>query len=142
MAETEERRREKRLQYNWPVWFAANFEGELAQGQMMDISSGGAAFTCYSDRCPHGEQKITTRFSVPLYDEENSFDLENFIRDGRICRIDEISPYIRKVAIQFAEPLPFKPAEMDSMLESDRQAENDEMTEVEARAMASVPEQE
>ena len=142
MAETEERRREKRLQYNWPVWFAANFEGELAQGQMMDISSGGAAFTCYSDKCPHGEQKITTRFSVPLYDEENSFDLENFIRDGRICRIDEISPYIRKVAIQFAEPLPFKPAEMDSMLESDKQAENDELTEVEARAMASVPEQE
>ena len=142
MAETEERRREKRLQYNWPVWFAANFDGELSQGQMMDISSGGAAFTCYSDRCPHGEQKITTRFSVPLYDEENSFDLENFIRDGRICRIDEISPYIRKVAIQFAEPLPFKPAEMDSMLESDKQAENDELTEVEARAMASVPEQE
>jgi hypothetical protein len=141
MAETEERRREKRLQYNWPVWFAANFDGELSQGQMMDISSGGAAFTCYSDKCPHGEQKITTRFSVPLYDEENSFDLENFIRDGRICRIDEISPYIRKVAIQFAEPLPFKPAEMDSMLESDKQAENDELTEAEARAMASVPEQ-
>ena len=150
MAEVVERRREKRLRYNWPVWFAANFDGELSQGQMENISSSGAAFTCYTDKCPYNEHKITARFSVPLYDENNSFDLENFVRDGRICRIDEVSPFVRRVAVEFAEPLPFKPAEtadnetivIDSVLESDKQAENEKTAEVEARAMASVPEQE
>ena len=145
MAEVVERRREKRLRYNWPVWFATNFDGELSQGQMENISSGGAAFTCYADKCPYSEHKITARFSVPLYDENNSFDLENFVRDGRICRIDEVSPFIRRVAVQFAEPLPFKPAEttmIDSVLESDKLAENEKLAELEARAMASVPEQE
>jgi hypothetical protein len=117
---------------------------------MENISSEGAAFTCYTDKCPYNEHKITARFSVPLYDENNSFDLENFVRDGRICRIDEVSPYIRRVAVQFAEPLPFKPAEMadnettvmDGALESDKLAESEKVTAVEARAMASVPEQE
>jgi len=28
--------------------------------------------------------------------------MENFIRHGRICRIDELSPYVRRVAVQFA----------------------------------------
>ena len=141
MAETMERRREKRMQYNWPVWFAANFEGELTQGQMVNISSGGAAFTCYSDKCPHGGQKITTRFSVPLYDEDNSFNMENFTRDGYICRIDAMSPYIRKVAIQFAEPLPFKPSEKDRKANTaDETLEADKLTENEAKAMAASPE--
>ncbi len=47
-----ERRREARLQYSWPVWFAEDFDDILTQGQMVDVSSGGAAFTCYADKCP------------------------------------------------------------------------------------------
>jgi hypothetical protein len=107
-----ERRREARLRYSWPIWFAEDFDEILTQGQMVDVSSGGAAFTCYADRCPtHGEH-ITARFSVPRFGqcEEESFDLSNFIRDGKICRIDELGPYVRRVAIQFSEPLPFEPA--------------------------------
>ncbi len=106
-----ERRRERRLRYNWPIWFSENFSTLLTQGQMVDLSSSGAAFTCYSDRCPDAGEKITARFSVPRYGEDDSFDMENFIRDGQICRIDEISPFIRRVAVQFGEPLPFKPGE-------------------------------
>lgn len=106
-----ERRAEKRLRYSWPVWFAENFDDVLTQGQMVDVSSGGAAFTCYADRCPSTGGHITARFSIPRFPEEDTFDLENFIRGGRICRIDDLGPYLRKVAIQFYEPLPFKPAE-------------------------------
>lgn len=114
MTDNNERRIEKRLRYSWPVWFAENFNDILTQGQMVDISSGGAAFTCYADKCPWPGQHITARFSVPRHDTGESFDLENFIRDGHICRIDEISPYVRRVAIQFADPLPFKPGELDN----------------------------
>ena len=44
-----ERRREQRLRYHWPVWFAEDFNEMLLQGQMVDVSSGGAAFTYYAD---------------------------------------------------------------------------------------------
>jgi hypothetical protein len=45
-----------------------------------------------------------------MFEETDSFDMANFIRDGRICRIDELGPFVRRVAIQFSEPLPFNPA--------------------------------
>ena len=105
-----DRRTEPRLRYSWPVWFAENFADILTQGQMVDISSGGASFTCYADSCPAAGEHITARFSVPRFSEEESFDLENFIREGRICRIEEMGPYLRRVAVQFSDPLPFQPA--------------------------------
>ena len=107
-----EKRQEERLNYNWPIWFAENYDHVLAQGQMVDISSKGAAFTCYADRCPQSGEEIMARFSVPSHAPDCDFDLENFIRKGYVCRIEEISNFVRKVAIQFAEPLPFKPAEI------------------------------
>lgn len=106
-----ERRTEPRLRYSWPVWFAEDFTDVLTQGQMVDISSGGAAFTCYADTCPTAGGQITTRFSVPRFADEDSFDLENFIRQARICRVEEMGPFLRRVAVQFSDPLPFKPAE-------------------------------
>ena len=80
MSAESERRRERRLRYNWPIWFSENFGGLLTQGQMVDLSSSGAAFTCYSDHCPDAGEKITARFSVPRYGSDDSFDMENFIR--------------------------------------------------------------
>ena len=54
MNATHERRTEERLRYHWPIWYAEDFNGELSQGQMADISSRAAAFTCYADeQCPH-----------------------------------------------------------------------------------------
>lgn len=111
--QTNERRREKRLNYHWPVWFAEDFNDVLSQGQMVDLCSSGAAFTCYSDVGVYEGQYITTRFSVPHYGEDNSFDLENCIRSGFVCRIENINPYMRKIALQFAEPLLFRPGEQE-----------------------------
>ncbi len=112
MSSITERRIEKRLRYNWPIWFAEDFSESLTQGQMVDISSSDAAFTCYADSCPRVGDHITARFSVPRYGAGEAFDLENFLRSGHICRIDELSPFVRRVAIQFGEPLPFKPGEI------------------------------
>jgi hypothetical protein len=114
MAELIERRQEKRLRYHWPVWFAEDFGAILAQGQMVDISSGGAAFTCYTQECPAEGQAITARFSIPQYGTDASFDLSNFIRTGEVCRVEELNPYLRRVAVKFAKPLPFKPGEQDN----------------------------
>lgn len=111
MKETE-RRRERRLRYHWPVWFAEDFNETLVQGQMIDVSSGGAAFTCHADHnCPYPGQQITTRFSVPRLRSEDSFDMASFTRVGQICRVDHVNDFLRCVAIQFAEPLTFEPGE-------------------------------
>lgn len=107
-----ERRREQRLRYHWPVWFAGDANDGLIQGQMVDISSKGAAFTCHADESGHYTgQDITARFSVPDFGPDDSFDMKNFTRDGRICRIEKVNSFLKCLAIQFAEPLPFKPAE-------------------------------
>ena len=109
MERDDERRREQRLRYHWPVWFAEDFAGMLGQGQMVDVSSGGIAFTCHNDQqCPYHGQHITARFSVPRIDKE-SFNMANCTRGGRVCRVDEFNPFLKRIAIQFAEPLPFKP---------------------------------
>jgi len=112
MEKDNERRHEQRLRYHWPVWFAEDFNEALLQGQMVDVSSTGAAFTYHADEnCPYPGQYITTRFSVPHFGENDSFDMANFTRTSRICRVDETNRFLRRIAIQFAEPLPFKPGE-------------------------------
>jgi hypothetical protein len=112
MNENNERRTEPRLRYHWPIWFAEDFSGELAQGQMSDISSKAAAFTCYDDgTCPYPGQQIIARFSVPRYGPDDSFDMADFTRSGHVSRVDSVNSFVRRVALQFADPLPFKPGE-------------------------------
>jgi hypothetical protein len=107
-----ERRRERRLRYQWPVWFAEDFDETLSQGQMVDVSSAGASFTCCADvNCPSLGQRVTSRFSVPRFCTDESFGLASFTRAGSVCRVNEISRFLRRVAVQFAEPLPFRPGE-------------------------------
>ncbi len=113
MADSNNNSTEKRLRYGWPVWFAEDFSDVLSQGQMVDIASDGASFTCYADKCPCEGQHITLRFSVPRYGADNSFDLENFVRSGNVQSISEAAPFVKTVEFMFSEPLPFKPGEID-----------------------------
>jgi hypothetical protein len=82
------------------------------QAQMFDVSSCGMAFTCDGDEayiCPG--QQITTRFSVPCFDSAKSPETVSFERTGCICRVDDLNSISRRIALQFAQPLPFKPGE-------------------------------
>jgi hypothetical protein len=112
MDENSERRKERRLRYHWPIWFAEDFNDTLSQGQMVDISSRSAAFTCHADeRCPYAGQHLTARFSVPRLLPGQAFDMTSFTRSGQVRRIDEVNRFLRRVAVQFVHPLPFKPGE-------------------------------
>ncbi len=130
MDKNNERRSEQRLRYYWPIWFAEDFDEALSQGQMLDISSRAAAFTCHADdTCPYLGQEITARFSVPRFGPDDSFDMANFTRSAHICRVDDVSRFLRRVAVQFAEPLPCKPGEQaDDKTESDTQQKLDPVT--------------
>ncbi|MBW8001399.1 MAG: PilZ domain-containing protein [Planctomycetes bacterium] len=112
MNEGDEKRIENRLRYHWPIWFAEDFNETLSQGQLVDISSSGAAFT-YQDEgnCPYLGQEVTARFSVPRFNAEDSFDMASYTRAVRVCRVDQINSFIRRIAVQFIEPLPFRPGE-------------------------------
>jgi len=112
MGQAAERRGEQRLRYHWPIWFAEDLNEILTQGQMVDVSSRAAAFTCPADEtCPYPGQQVTARFSVPRFGLGDGFDMANFTRSCHICRVDEVNRFMRRVAVQFAEPLPFKPGE-------------------------------
>jgi hypothetical protein len=110
--QTKDRRREERLRYHWPVWFAEDCEDVLIQGQMVDVSSEGAAFTCYShDQCPFEGERVTARFSVPKFSSDQSFDMKSFGRKAKVCRIERLNNFLNKIAVKFDDPLSFKPGE-------------------------------
>ncbi len=112
MEDNNERRSEQRLRYYWPIWFTRDFSHTLTQGQMVDISSKAAAFTCHADNdCPYPGQPIVARFSVPRYGPDDSFDMTDFTRQGHVYRVDHVNDFLRRIAVNFAEPLPFKPGE-------------------------------
>jgi hypothetical protein len=122
MDKANERRKELRLSYHWPVWFAEDFNEALSQGQMVDVSSNGAAFTCHHDEnCPYQGQELTARFSVPRFGPGDCFDMASFTRKGHICRVDEENQFLRRIAVQFAEPLPFRPGEQTDSESDTRQ---------------------
>ena len=115
MHKPNERRTEQRLCYSSPIWFGEYPKETLAQGQMVDISSKGAAFITYAhDSCPSFGQHIIARFRVPNYRPDHSFDMVNFTRSAHVCRVDKVYSSWRRVAVQFAEPLPFKPGEKNA----------------------------
>lgn len=108
------RRSEKRLRYCWPVWFGSDFSGQLSQGQMVDVNSRAAAFSCYSHQCPGKDQHITARFSVPIYGRDGSFDMGNYIRSGWVSRVDRVNAFLQRAVLQFEEALDFQPGEQPS----------------------------
>jgi hypothetical protein len=114
MEEANDRRTEQRLRYRWPIRFAGKSKEKPSPGQMVDVSSKGMALLCHADEnCPCLDQSITTNFSVPHFDSRDSFDTASFNRIGRVCRVDNLSSQVNRVAIQFAEPLFFKPGEQN-----------------------------
>jgi hypothetical protein len=116
MDKTKERRREERLRYRWPVWFAEDFTINVCEGLMIDVSSGGLAFTCKADdNCPYAGQRLVTRFSIPNMAAQDGAAMRSFTRSGDVVRVEALNNDLRRVAIQFHEPLSLKPCEQASV---------------------------
>ena len=112
MKKNAERRREQRLRYHWPIWFAEDFGKTLFQGQMLDVSSTSASFTCHIDaNSPRFGQQISTHFSIPRLGSDDLLDTVSLTRIGHIRRIEQIDNCLQCIAVSFAEPLSFRPGE-------------------------------
>ena len=108
-----ERRREQRLYYRRPMWYFQSLNKTRHKGQLVDISSNGMGFTCSmsNQNLLAAKQKITTRLDVPLFGKDGSFDMIRFDRTGQIHRVEKINNSTHRIALEFTQPLPFKPAE-------------------------------
>ena len=110
----DDRRSEQRLPLSWPVRLNTDTERRDLPGQMVDVSSHGAGLFCQANEtCPRRGQQVTAKFKVPHFGPGSSVELKDFTRTGRVCRVDEVDNFLRRVAIQFAEPLSFKPGEQN-----------------------------
>ena len=113
MGNTQNRRLEERLRYQWPVLFAEDFRESVSEGVMVDVSSGGMAFICgMDDNSPILGQQLALRFSIPRSDEDDFSAMTSFTRSGRVLRIENVNSSLRRVAVQFDEPLTLKPCEL------------------------------
>ena len=116
MDEYSDRRQEQRLDYRWPVWFSENFAESMAQGLMVDISSGGIAFDCPPDGMePRAEQHLTVRFSIPRFEGDDPTATVSITRTGHVCRIDSAESGAHRVVIEFDTPLALRPCEVTSL---------------------------
>ena len=116
MDQHSERRQEKRLAYRWPVWFSEDFAETMSQSLMVYISSGGIAFECRADdTCPHENQHLTVRFSIPRFEGDDPTATVSITRTGQVCRLEETESGIRRIAIQFDTPLALRPSEVTTL---------------------------
>jgi|WetSurMetagenome_2_1015567.scaffolds.fasta_scaffold192831_1 hypothetical protein len=116
MENNKNNRLEERLRYQWPVLFAENFAESVSEGIMVDVSSGGIAFLCRADdNCPLLGQKLAMRFSIPRSEESNMSDMTSFTRTGCVLRVVSVNASLRRIAIQFDEPLTLKPCEQANL---------------------------
>lgn len=111
-ADIYQRRAEQRLYYRRPILYTADTNQLPLKAVMFDISSGGISFTCCIDENSLLQgQDISTNFSVPCFNSDDSLAIVDFDRIGRIHRINKKDNTLHQIAVQFANPLPFKPGE-------------------------------
>ena len=107
----QEKRKEKRLYYDWPILFCREFEKEFLQGEIFNISSTHITFSCQTKHCPAGDEITVLRFSVPRYNPDGGFQKEEFTSIGTVSSVRLPNPYTKLVVIEFETRLPFKPGE-------------------------------
>ena len=116
-----EKRRENRLGYKWPLLYGKSIDNMFSQGLMIDIASGGVAFVCEEnkDDCPKVDQSLTVRFNIPRFDEKDPSATVSITRTGRICRVEEIKNHYYRIALQFDKSLTLKPGEQIQIILQD-----------------------
>ena len=50
---------------------------------------------------------------------DGAFNVVDFIRSGHVCRVEVVNHTLRRIAMQFFDPLPFRPGEQEMELEQD-----------------------
>jgi len=109
-----ERRKEPRLHCDWVIWFAEDFNMKPYHGMIHDINTTGVAFVCYVGKnFIFEDQPIVTCFDIPSLSPGNPH--RKIARTGVIRRVDELDNLLSKIHVEFYEPLPFEPVELEEI---------------------------
>ena len=109
----QEKRKEKRLNYDWPISFCREFDKYFLQGKILNISSTHIAFSCQTKHCPAGDGIAVLRFNVPKFSSDGNFQKKEFTYIGSVSSVRLPNPFTRLVVIALESPIPFKPGEQD-----------------------------
>ena len=107
----DERRREQRLRYFWPVWYSSDGSMDIQQGRMVDLCSGGVSFLAPIGSHPRAGDQIWLRSSYPMV-EDGAFGMASFTTVGKVLREQSVSPMQSRIAVEFMEDLEHVPAEV------------------------------
>jgi hypothetical protein len=108
MQTEQERRRESRIRFSWPLWFGYEERGEFHRGQVVDLGRSGVAFTVEEGQCPQPGQHVVTRFSFPrnLVDE---FEMGSYYHWSEVLRVERQGNGHCRVAMRLHRPLACDP---------------------------------
>ena len=96
MLPVEDRRRDKRIRFSWPLWFGYSEHGELIQAKLIDLSRSGAGFVVGEHQCPGLGQHILTRFSYPS-NLNGTFDIDSYFHWAQVVRVDNFGNLITNI---------------------------------------------
>ena len=109
MIASNERRKEPRVKFFWPLWFGHEHERELRRGQAFDLCREGVSFTVDDSECPAVGSHVMTRFSFPL-DQADGFQMDSYADWGEVMRVGPVAGNRRRVALRLHRPLGQAPA--------------------------------
>ena len=99
------------LSYGWPMQFCRENDKDFIQGQMVDVSSTHAAFTCNPQFNPDSKDVLVIKITVPEYTSKDKFEKRDYTCFCTLFRVDQMSPLLKLIVVKFTAPLPFKPGE-------------------------------
>ncbi|MFC1677402.1 PilZ domain-containing protein [Planctomycetota bacterium] len=103
-----EKRKEQRLSCDEKMQFSNAITPTSSKGRLIDVSSGGAAFTTELEtQLPRIGDSILVRIKLPLPGR----DADDFVRRGYVRQVGNTDDSLHRVAVEFAKPLPYKPVE-------------------------------
>ncbi len=91
--------------------FCRENDKDFIQGQMVDVSSNHAAFTCNPQFNPDSKDVLVVKITVPEYTSKDKFEKRDYTRFCTLFRVDQMSPLLKLIVVKFTAPLPFKPGE-------------------------------
>jgi len=104
MSIAQDRRRETRIYFSWPLWFGYDDGyGELQRGQIVDLSEQYVSFNLPACQCPEPGTHVLTRFSYPL--NENHSEMGSYLHWSEVIRVDRLNDHIARVALRLHRPI-------------------------------------
>ena len=115
MYSEQEKRRQPRIRYSWPLWFGYEENGELTPAQVVDLSPHGVSFKCDQNRCPQPGHHILTRFSFPCEAAEDAA-MDSYSHWAEVVRVEEPLFGKRRIAVRLHQHLLSQPRQPSEAL--------------------------